>query len=82
MKAADLERATALAEARAQNVAMRDRLAAGERLVLSMGSATGKTSEIVMAKAWLDGVRRDLIAGFSQRIAENDAALVAIGVEP
>lgn len=80
MRAADLTRATALAAARAQNVAMRDRLNAGEALALSIGEG-GKASEIVMSSAWLDTVRRDLIAGFTLRIDDNDAALAALGVD-
>ncbi|MCA0025492.1 MULTISPECIES: hypothetical protein [unclassified Mesorhizobium] len=80
MKAADLDKASSLAAARVQNLAMRDRLAAGEPLVLSIGEG-GKTSQIVMSSGWLADVRRDLVAAFNLRISENDAALSAMGVE-
>lgn len=81
MKAADLNKAVKLAEERARNVAMRDRLAAFETLTLSIGEG-GKTSEIVMSVNWVEDVRRALIADFTRHIERNDKALAELGVEP
>lgn len=81
MKAADLEKAVKLARTRAQNVAMRDRLAAYETLTLSIGEG-GKASEIVMSVTWIEDIRRALIADFDRHIALNDEALAELGVTP
>ncbi|RWB85941.1 MAG: hypothetical protein EOQ52_20545 [Mesorhizobium sp.] len=81
MKASDLEKAVKLARTRAQNVAMRDRLAAYETLTLSIGDG-GKVSEIVMSVSWVEDVRRALIADFNRHIEANDKALAELGVTP
>lgn len=80
MKAADLEKAVKLAKTRAQNIAMRDRLAAYETLTLSIGDG-GKLSEIVMSVGWVEDVRCALIADFNKHIEANDKALADLGVE-
>lgn len=80
MKAADLEKARLIAGARDQNVAMRDRLAAGESLSLFIGEG-GNISNIVLMPRYLAEIRSDLITAFNLRIGENDAALSALGVD-
>ncbi|TIM07590.1 hypothetical protein [Mesorhizobium sp.] len=81
MKAADLEKARLISNARDQNVAMRARLASNEALTLRIGDSNG-LSAIVLTPAYEGRIRADLIAAFSLRIGENDAALAALGVEP
>lgn len=80
MKAADLEKARLIAGARDQNIALRDRLAAGEILSLTIGEGS-KSLGIVLMPRYVAGIRADLIAAFDVRIGENDAALAALGVE-
>jgi hypothetical protein len=81
MKAVDLEKARLIAGARDQNVAVRDRLAAGETLTLCIGEGN-RISNIVLMPRYLAEIRSDLIAAFNLRIGENDAALAALGVDP
>ncbi|TIL30015.1 hypothetical protein [Mesorhizobium sp.] len=81
MKAADLEKARLINNARQQNAAMRTRLAGGEVLTLRIGESNG-LSAIVLTPAYEARIRADLIAAFDLRIGENDAALAAMGVEP
>ncbi|RWC47974.1 MAG: hypothetical protein EOS55_14010 [Mesorhizobium sp.] len=80
MKAGDLEKARLIAGARDQNIAMRDRLAAGEMLTLCIGEGS-KTANIVLMPRYLAEIRSDLVTAFNLRIGENDAALLALGVE-
>ncbi|RWF02979.1 hypothetical protein [Mesorhizobium sp.] len=80
MKAADLEKARLINNARQQNAAMRTRLADGEVLTLRIGESNG-LSAIVLTPAYEARIRADLIAAFDLRISENDAALAAMGVE-
>ena len=81
MRAADLERARRLLEAREQNLAMFRRLEAGEPLSLLVGDS-GSQSAIVLSSGYADGIRADLVAAFNGRIAENDTALAALDIEP
>lgn len=81
MKAGDLINAQKIAEVRAQNVALRDRLSAGDALTLAIG-AGGSQMVITLTSSYLARVRSDLVGAFAIRIAENDAALLAMGVEP
>lgn len=80
MKASDLQTASRLTAERALNVKMRERLAASEALTLSIGEG-GNASEIVLGRSYLAEIRRDLIIAFDLRIAANDKALAALGVE-
>ncbi|RUU48058.1 hypothetical protein EOD08_04090 [Mesorhizobium sp. M6A.T.Ca.TU.002.02.2.1] len=80
MKAADLEKARLINNARQQNAAMRTRLADGEVLTLRIGESNG-LSAILLTLAYEARIRADLIAAFDLRISENDAALSAMGVE-
>ena len=80
MKASDLKFAMGLTEARSVNETMLMRLEAGERLSLIIGTA-GNESAIVLTPGYLAGLRADLIGALKTRIAENDAALAACGVE-
>lgn len=81
MRAADLDKARRLLEARDQNLAMFNRLEAGEPLSLLVGES-GSQSAIVIAPGYAAGIRADLLAAFKGRLAENDAALAGLGVEP
>lgn len=81
MKASQLAAAASLVATRKQNVALRQRLAAGEPLRLLVG--TGNTdSEIVLSDGYAAEIRSDLLKAFDARIAEDDAALAKMGVEP
>lgn len=80
MKAADLEKARLINTAREQNAAMLARLSDGEALTLRIGESNGP-SAIVLTPGYEARIRADLIAAFSLRIGENDAALAAMGVE-
>ncbi|WP_315920406.1 hypothetical protein [Mesorhizobium sp. SP-1A] len=81
MRSADLKGALAMVEARAENIAMRDRLAAREPLRLLVGQGGGQ-SEIVLSAAYLADLRAGLVYSLNRRIAGNDAALARMGVEP
>ncbi|RWF66863.1 hypothetical protein [Mesorhizobium sp.] len=81
MKAADLTKAALIADAREKNVAIRDRLAAGERLTMSLGDGAAVHS-IVLMPAYVARIRADLIAAFDARIGENDQALADLGITP
>lgn len=81
MRAADLAHAQRLVSERAQNIAMRDRLAAGDTLTLAIG-AGGNQAVITLTDSYLGGIRADLVAAFELRIANNAAALARLGVEP
>lgn len=81
MKIADLAKAQAAAGERAANAAMRDRLMSGERLALMIGQG-GDAREIVLSASYLARLRGELVAAFQGRLAENDAALADLGVEP
>ncbi|RVD65254.1 hypothetical protein [Mesorhizobium sp. M7A.F.Ca.ET.027.03.2.1] len=80
MKATDLEKARLIAGARAQNITMRSRLAAGETLTLCIGDGSD-AANIVLMPRYLAEIRSDLIAAFDLRICENDAALGSLGVD-
>lgn len=80
MRAAELESARRLIEARDQNIAICSRLEAGAPLSLLIGE-DGAQSAIILSPAYASGIRADLVAAFKGRIAENDAALGAMGVE-
>lgn len=80
MKASDLENARLIAVARGSNKAMRDRLGADEKLTLMVGDGAA-ASAIVLSPSYVGRIRADLIAALDQRIAENEAALAALGVE-
>ncbi|MER8540269.1 hypothetical protein NKH17_12520 [Mesorhizobium sp. M1334] len=81
MRAADLEKARLISNARDQNVAMLARLSAGEALTLRIGESNG-LSAIVLTPGYETRIRDDLIAAFTLRITENETALAAMGVEP
>ncbi|MDG4903187.1 hypothetical protein P9279_22005 [Mesorhizobium sp. WSM4962] len=81
MKAADLSKAALIADAREKNIAIRDRLAAGERLTLSLGDG-GTAQTIVLMPAYAARIRADLLAAFDMRIFENEQALAELGITP
>jgi hypothetical protein len=81
MKAAQIEEARAILALRSTNVALRDRLAGGEPLRLTIGSANA-VCEIVLSPGYAAEIRSNLLKAFDARIAENDAALSERGVEP
>lgn len=81
MKAGALKEAQRLVAQRESVASIRDRLAAGEALHLVLGEGD-KASEIVLAAGYLKTIRDDVLASLGQRIADVDASLAAIGVEP
>lgn len=80
MKAAQIETARATLAARQQNAALRQRLASGEPLRLTIGGGNS-ASEIVLSAGYEKEIRSDLLKAFDARIAENDAVLAELGVE-
>lgn len=58
-----------------------ERLRAGDPLALMLGAA-GDPSEIVMSQGWLDETRARIMANLERRIADHQAGLAALGVEP
>ncbi|RUM97900.1 hypothetical protein EET67_09795 [Pseudaminobacter arsenicus] len=81
MKASDIGRAQKLASELAQNITMRDRLAAGDTLTLAIGQG-GNQAVIVLSTNYLASIRADLVAAFDKRIADDRAGLAELGVEP
>lgn len=81
MKAEDLAKAQELVAKRAENERLRAKLAGGARLRLMAGEGND-TDEIVLASAFLEGLRGDLIKGLGLRSAALGAQLEALGVEP
>lgn len=81
MKAADLEKAAALARACDDSRRIRDRLASGETLTLLVGEGPGAAA-LVLTAGYAHGIRADLVAVFDARIADSALALRALGVEP
>lgn len=81
MRAADLTAALEIVRSRAANVALRDRLASGEGLSLLVGQGS-EASRIELSAGFRDTIRKTLIDAFERRIADNDAALASMGIEP
>jgi hypothetical protein len=80
MKAADLARAQKALDELRQLERLSDRLRAGEQLRLVLGGDT--SSEIVLAMAYQDQIRRDVIDALASRVKALRGDLEAIGVEP
>lgn len=81
MKAADLDRAQALAGELAAVRRLAERIGAGEALHLMLGSGPG-ASEIVLSQAYGARLRADVAASLHVCIAALEDALAALGVEP
>lgn len=81
MKAADLREAARLHAQLSSYKRLRERLAEREPLRLLLGEAD-KASEIVLSAAYLESIRKDVLAGFAGRIAEIEQSLLALGLEP
>lgn len=81
MKAEHLAKAQELVAKRAENERLRAKLAAGARLRLMAGEG-GETDEIVLAAAFLESLRGDLIKGLGARSVALGEQLEALGVEP
>lgn len=81
MKAADINRAQTLLDERATAQRLRDRLAAGERIALSVGTGSDK-AEIELADSYQQDLRRDFAAALEAKIAAHECALRDLGVEP
>lgn len=81
MKIADLDKAREIAAARNISAGLRSRLSAGEPLTLTVGLDASR-SGIVLTPGYERQIRSDLITALDARIAENDAALQALGIEP
>lgn len=81
MKASDLKEAQRLADLREQHARLLSRVDGGEKLRFILGEGD-KASEIVMSTSYLADVKNDVRAGLTARIAECDAALERLGVEP
>lgn len=81
MKASDLKDAQRLADLREQHARLLSRVDSGEKLRFILGEGD-KASEIVMSTSYLAEVKNDVRAGLTTRIAECNAALERLGVEP
>lgn len=80
MKIDDLDLARDLVAKRAEAERLRAKLADGQRLRLTVGEA-GDTDEIVLAPAFLETLRADLVRGLAHRVADMARRLEAMGVE-
>jgi hypothetical protein len=81
VKASDLKEAQRLADLREQHARLLSRVDGGEALRFILGEGD-KASEIVMSASYLAGVKNDVRGGLTARIAECNAALQRLGVEP
>lgn len=81
MKSADLGRAAALAEKLADTRRVVKRLTDGEKLRLTVGAA-GHESELVLTPAFAASLRDAVLGSLGDSIAEIEASLAALGVEP
>lgn len=79
MRAADLSRALKLLAQRDADAAVRDRLAAGDRLTIILGEHA-QSVEIVVSRAFSDSIRATLAASFDQRVKATAAELAEMGV--
>ena len=81
IKFSDLDAARQLVAQRDANAVMRLRLFNGEPLTLVVGKGD-EAGAVIVAPSYLDRIRRDLLRSLDARIADDEAALRALGVEP
>lgn len=80
MKLAEIDLARDIAAKRVMAERLRAKLADGQRLRLTVGEA-GDTDEIVLAPAFVETLRADLVMGLARCAAEFGEQLEAMGVE-
>jgi hypothetical protein len=81
MKTSDLTRAQKLLDDRSKDQSIMDRMAAGERMRLTIGTGVDE-SEIVLTPAYLAQIKSDIASALNQRITATGEALQSLGVEP